>query len=328
MYDLPPEQERAVNEYTQKLVEDLVSVIGAALGDLSPARVYVGHGKVGFAMNRREPTPNGIKIGVNPSGPMDHDVPVIKVMSPDGKLRAVLLAYSCHNTTLTGEFYQFSGDYAGFAQSEVEKANPGATALFLQLCGGDQNPNPRSKVELAEEHGKALAAEVQRVLGGQLQPVRPPIRAAFKITALEFAPHTREQFEKDLTNSNVYIVRRAKEMLKAYDQGSPVRKTSYPVQAIRFNSDLTFIGLGGEVVVDYALRAKREYGTAESLLVAGYSNDVMCYIPSKRILSEGGYEVVDSMIYYGQPGPFNDQVEELIFDAVHDVMKRVGRTHK
>ena len=59
-------------------------------------------------------------------------------------------------------------------------------------------------------------------------------------------------------------------------------------------------------------------------MVAGYSNEVMCYIPSKRVLAEGGYEAVDSMVYYGQPGPFTADVEEMIFDAIHRVMKRVG----
>jgi len=76
------------------------------------------------------------------------------------------------------------------------------------------------------------------------------------------------------------------------------------------------------VVVDYDLRVKREYGGP--LIVAGYSNDVMCYIPSKRVLGEGGYEAVDSMIYYGQPGPFADDVEERIFAEIAKVMKRVG----
>jgi hypothetical protein len=83
------------------------------------------------------------------------------------------------------------------------------------------------------------------------------------------------------------------------------------------------LALGGEVVIDYDLRAKSEYPKTK-LIVAGYSNDVMCYIPSKRVLGEGGYEAVDSMIYYGQPGPFAPEVEEIIFDAIHKVMKRVG----
>lgn len=77
------------------------------------------------------------------------------------------------------------------------------------------------------------------------------------------------------------------------------------------------------MVVDYALRAKKEFPHTD-LIVAGYSNDVMCYIPSKRVLHEGGYEAVDSMIYYGQPGPFSDDVEETIFRSIHTVLRRVG----
>jgi|YelNatPaOPRAMG01_1025707.scaffolds.fasta_scaffold02619_19 hypothetical protein len=325
MYDLDAEQERRINAYAERLTEALFTVAGAALGDLRPAKVSAGHGQVGFAVNRREFAKGAVRIGVNPQGPVDHDVPVLCVASPDGKLRAVLFGYACHNTTLTGEHYQISGDYAAWAQMEIEKSHPEATALFLQLCGGDQNPNPRSTMELAEQHGKTLGTEVLRVLRGKLDPVTPPLRTAYKLTQLEFAPHTREQFEKDLSDKNVWVVRRAKAMLKAYDEGLPVRRTPYPVQAIRFGKQLTLLALGGEVVVDYSLRAKREYGARERLIVAGYSNDVMCYIPSLRVLKEGGYEAVTSMIYYGQPGPFNEQVEELVFDAIHDVMARVGR---
>jgi hypothetical protein len=111
-------------------------------------------------------------------------------------------------------------------------------------------------------------------------------------------------------------------MLKTYDDRLLVHRTPYPVQAIRFDRDLTLLALGGEVVVDYDVRAKREF-SGTNLVVAGYSNDVMCYIPSQRVLKEGGYEAVDSMIYYGQPGPFAPDVEERVFAAIHRVMKRV-----
>ena len=50
---------------------------------------------------------------------------MIAVRALDGKLRAVLFAYACHNTTLPGDFYQVSGDYAGFAEAEVEVRQPG-----------------------------------------------------------------------------------------------------------------------------------------------------------------------------------------------------------
>lgn len=324
MFDLPEEETRKIEHYGRTLTEKLVSVIGAALGRLAPADLSFGQGEARFAVNRREPTEKGMRIGVNPNGPVDHSVPVVRVTDPAGKLVAVVFGYACHNTTLTGEFYQISGDYAGFAQIELEKTFPGAAAMFLMLCGADQNPHPRSSLELAEQHGRTLAAEVEKVLSGRLQPLRGPLRAAFRIVEPAFAPHTRETFEQRLSDPNPVRARHARAMLAAYDERRPIRRIPYPVQAIRFDNTLTVVALGGEVVVDYALRIKREY-PGENIIVAGYSNDVMCYIPSLRVLREGGYEAVDSMLYYGQPGPFNEEIEETVFSGIHDVLKRVGR---
>lgn len=324
MWNLGDEDLRRIRDYTARLTDQLVTVIGAALGDLKPARLAYGEGSVGFAINRREKAAEGFRIGLNESGPRDLSVPVLRVANRDGSLRAVLFGYACHNTTL--DIYQINGDYAGFAQIEFERAHPGATAMFMELCGADQNPNPRRKLELAEQHGKALADEVSRVLGGGMKPVHGPVRAAFRIVEPRFAPHTRETFERDLTDKNIAKVRRARAMLKAYEDGRPVRRIPYPVQAIRFDKGLTILALGGEVVVDYDLRVKREFNDAkEPIIVAGYSNDVMCYIPSLRVLKEGGYEADDSMIYYGQPGPFNDDIEEIVFGGIRSVMHRVGR---
>jgi hypothetical protein len=268
-----------------------------------------------------------MRIGVNREAPIDHSVPVLKVAGPDGKLRAVLFAYACHNTTMTGEFYELSGDYAGFAESKLEAEYPGATALFLELCGGDQNPYPRSTVALAEQHGEELAAAVQRVLGGELKRLTGPIRTAYVMTTLPFAPQQRATYEADLKNpkASPALTARARAMLAAMDSGKPVTSTPYPVQAIRFDKQWTLLALAGEVVVDYDLRAKREY-PGEPLVVAGYSNAVMCYIPSERVLKEGGYEAVDNLMYYGQPGPFASGVEEKVFDAIHQAMKKVGRS--
>lgn len=324
MFDLDSEQQERIRQYSQTLISTIVDAVGGALGDLQPAELSFGKGKATFAINRRQFNQKGVVIGVNSGGPVDHDVPVLAVRKPDGTLRAALFGYACHNTTLTGEFYRLSGDYAGFAQIEFEKAHPEAVGMFMMLTGGDQNPNPRSKEELAIQHGKTLADATDSVLKGKMTPVRGPIRAAYQVTDLAFAPHSREDFEKELQSPTPAKVRRAKEMIKAYDERRPVTKVQYPVQAIRLGKDVTYVALGGEVVVGYGLRTNREF-PAENTIVAGYSNDVMCYIPTAQVLKEGGYEAVDSMIYYGQPGPFSPDVEERVMAKVHDVMKRVGR---
>ena len=336
MFDFTDEDRQRVQDYAVKLTDNLVGTIGNALQDLAPAQLTIGHGSAGFAANRRRVKPQGVTMEANAEGPVDHDVPVLKVATPDGRLRAVLFGYACHNTTISPrpdpelDFYKIYGDYAGFAQATLEKAHPGAEAMFTILCGADQNPNPRGAIEYARQHGESLANEVGRVLGGEMRPVRPPIHTACQVIRLDFADHTRQTFEEEIRKAEAsnkpdskYRKRRAELMLAAYDKDRPVRSTSYPVQAIRFGQDFSILALGGEVVVDFALRAKREF-PSENLMVVGYANDVMCYIPSKRVLLEGGYEVETSMIYYGQPGPFTEAVEETVFGGIHQVMQRVG----
>jgi len=325
MFDFDAAERERAAQYSRKLTDDIVALVGAALADLSPGQLACGHGTAGFAMNRREENPAGVRLGENPAGPKDHDVPVLRVTAPDGRLRALLFGYACHGTTLSAEFNEVDSDFGGYAQRALEKAHPGATALYMVLCAGDQNPKPRGEYEHVALHGWELADTVDRVLAGDLRVLRPPIRTAHHVTQLDFAEHTREMFEKEAagagtTSPNQYKQRRAALMLEAYNKGKPVRQMPFQVQAVRFNTDLTLIALSSEVVVDYVLRAKREF-PGENLVVAGYCNDVSSYIPSLRVLHEGGYEPDISMIYYGQPGPFAENVEEKIFDAIHHVMK-------
>jgi neutral ceramidase len=322
MFNLRREDERAAVEYSRRLSEDLFSVIGASLADLEPAQLSYGFGRAHFAVNRREPTPEGVRIGINPLGPIDPEVPILRILSEAGRLRAVVFGYACHNTASSGRSYQLSGDYAGFAQIELEKCHPGSTAMFIMLCGGDQNANPHGSIELALIHGKTLAAEVDRVLGTVLSPVSSPIRTAFRSIQLNFAPHTRQTFENELTAADPARVRRANAMLKAYDEFRPVHQIPYAIQGLRFGTDFTILALAGEVVVAYSLRVKKQY--PGKLVVAAYSNDVMSYIPSRRILQEGGYEAVGSMIFYGLPGPYTDDVEDRVLDGLDSVMRRLG----
>ncbi len=323
IFDFNVEDQRVVAQYALKLTDDIVSVVDSAMSRLTPMKVWSGHGTADFAMNRRQPTEKGIINGKNLNGPVDHDVPVLKVATPDGALKAILFGYACHNTTLQGSGYRINGDYAGFAQIDLEKKFPGATALFFMGCGADQNPQPRGTEELARQHGKSLSEAVQKALLGDLHPVRSPIRTDYTIVDLEFRPFDLNTYQKEILSADKYLQRRARLMQEAYNKGWDMSKFRYPVQVVRFNNDLIFLAMSDEVVVDYSLTLKNEY-SRENLFVAGYCTELMCYIPTLKILEEGGYEPDTSMIYYGLPGPFANNVEEKILKAIHRMMKHVG----
>lgn len=321
IFDFTPEDLKTIGNYNLKLTNDIVAVIDSALSHLTPMKVWSGHGSANFAINRRELTNNGYIIGKNPEGPVDHDVPVLKITTPEGQIKAILFGYACHNSTLNG--YQFSGDYAGFAQLELQKFYPGATAFFMTGCAGDQNAYPRNTIELSEKHGRSLAEAVEKALSGNLLPVRAPIRTAYTTVNLEFCPFDLEKYEKDIQSDNKFEQRRAKLMLEGYNRGWDMSHYSYPMQVARFSKDFTILAMGGEVVVDYSLKTKKKY-SKENLFVSGYCSEVMCYIPTKRVLEEGGYEAEKNLIYYGFPGPFTNTIEDRINKSIQKLMKQVG----
>lgn len=317
IHDFSTADQATVAGYSHTLTQNIIKVIDSAMANLVPAKLYSGHGSAGFAINRRNLRDH------NSNGSTDHDVPVLKVTAQSGTLLAVLFGYACHNTTIVDNNYLFNGDYAGFAQIELEKNNPGAVALFLMGCGADQNPEPRGTAALAMKYGNELANAVQQVMAGTMKPLPASIQTGYANTVLKFQPFEPDRYQKDITGSNKFFQRRAQLMLEAYNKGWDVSSFQYPMQAVRFGKDFSILALGGEVVVDYSLKTKQAFA-GEDIFVAGYCNVVTCYIPSERVLKEGGYEADESMVYYGMPGPFAGDVEKRIFAGIRQVLKALG----
>lgn len=274
-------------DYFDRLSKDLVKIVGQAIERLEPATLTYSQARCSVAINRRTPTEKGFINHPNPNGPVDHSVPVLAAHDKAGKLKAVVFGYACHNTTMG--FYRWLGDYAGYAQEYFEADHPGVTALFMMGCGGDQNPYPRSELKYAKMHGRSLATSVEAALEtnqGTLRHQRPidgAIQVAMGTVDLEFSDPDRSDFP-------------------------------YPVQVIRLGNDLMLVALGNEVVVDYSLRLKRELTQEDgpAIWVAGYSNVYAGYVPSRRVLLEGGYEA--------RSRPWKPELEERIIKQVHTLV--------
>jgi hypothetical protein len=317
MYKIDDAERGRIAAYAQFLETAVVAVAEQALDRLGEALFYWGTGRCDFAVNRRnnkEADVPALRQRLALQGPVDHDVPVLRVTRARGTDLAIVFGYACHCTVLDG--YQFCGDYAGFAQIDLEARFAGAQAMFVAGCGADQNPIPRRKLELADRYGKELAVSVADVLAGAMKPIVSPLEATYDEVALAFDKlPTKDQLETDSRSDNSYVASRAKHLLKKIEtQGQLDLTHPYPI-LIWGLGELSWVFLGGEVVVDYSLRLKRNLGSSHTW-VSAYCNDVMAYIPSLRVLKEGGYEGATAMIYYGQPAPWSPDVEENIVTAV------------
>ena len=279
-------REQEARDYHKFLEETLVKLVGQSLDNLAPAKLIYNHARAGFAMNRRrnyqlpKDDVNYNKRN-NPDGPVDHDVPVLCASDAEGNQLALLFGYACHSTTLG--FYEFCGDYGGYAQEYLQADHPGVTALFVAGCGADQNPYPRRTLDLAQRHGRSLATAVEAALYANPRPLDGSLRCALEKIELERV-------------------------------GENAKTVVYPIQVMRIGDDVTLIALASEIVVDYSLRLKRELGNPPAMVwVAGYCNGYFGYIPSARVLAEGGYEAPS----------YSPTIEEQIVGKVKQMCERL-----
>jgi neutral ceramidase len=329
MYKIDDKQRALITAYAQVLETAVIGVVDLAVARLETTKLSWAAGRCDFAVNRRSNKESDVpelRRRLALQGPVDHDLPVLRANRADGSLIAIVCGYACHCTVL--DFYRFCGDYAGFAMADLETRHPGAQAMFVAGCGGDQNPIPRRALELAVAYGKQLVDSVDRVLAGSMQSADGSIESSYEEVPLAFASlPAKSQIEQDAKSDNFFIASRARHLLKTIEsRGALEASHPYPVQAWRLG-ELRWIFLGGEVVVDYSLRLKRNLGASRTW-VSAYCNDVMAYIPSKRVLKEGGYEGATAMIYYGQPTVWSDDVEETVIAAVARRIDAVDRNRR
>lgn len=310
---------RRAEDYVKDVVRKVDSALGESLSKMQTVTVSYSHARCGFAMNRRLKTSDGFRLGPNPDGVVDHDVPVLRIESQDGKLLGVVFGYACHNTAL-GPVPQLHGDYAGFAQEKLEQDHPETIALFLAGCGGDQDPSPRRHVDDARQNGLALASAVEGALAAAPVRLDAALSTTLETVPLAFASlPPRAELETRAKSGNGFVARHAQMILQNWpNAGDAPPDYRYPVQVATFGKTLSLIALGGEPMAEYAVRLKRELANdGRRVWVAGYSNLVNAYIPNRRVLAEGGYEGTEAIIYQSLPAPFRPELEDRIIESVH-----------
>jgi len=317
------DEERAAGlRYKTKLIAAVGDAVAAAIGDLKPAKLDYEVGKATFAANRRVLTGGRwTAFGVQPDGPVDHALPVLRISDGDGNVRGVVFNYACHGTTLSGDHYRINGDWSGFASEALEAASPGMVALSTIGCGADANPEPRGALEFAVAHGNAIMAEVSRIAAGPMRPITKTADARFEHAALTFELPTIEEVRQRMDDKSPQISRHATRLDEIYrSEGRLPATYPVPIQSWQFGDELTMVFIGGEVVVDYALRLKRELAD-DRLWVTAYAGDVLGYIASERMRQEGGYEFDRSGVYYGLPGPWAAGTEDHLIASIRGMIE-------
>ncbi|MFP3903906.1 MAG: hypothetical protein ACLFWB_06640 [Armatimonadota bacterium] len=317
-------------EYLQWLQETLDGLLEEAVVDLQDAELDYSIAPCTLGINRRRKPEDDEPAGMlpTPEKPIDMDVPVLRVLSPDREVRAVLFSYACHPTTMGGQ--KLGTDFPGPARDVIRSDYETAVPIFLQGCGGDVKPrniaNRRfasGPLETVYEIGHELGRAVQAALCGTPEPLGDSLAASSAMADLPARDPMDEDEMRALENGNKWEKKWAKAARKTIEEHGELA-TVLPVEVQALNiGGLIICAMGGEICVGNGLELKQQFPDTK-LWTLGYSNLLRCYVASRGEHADGGYEVERSFLYSWtpQPRPLGlkpESVDVLIDTAVEQI---------
>lgn len=311
-------------KYYRWIRDTVTALVERCYAGLQPGRLKLAAGRTRAAISRRRVTEDGVLWAPAPDADIDDEMTVLTLTDSEGRVKAVLFNLACHPTAMGPDNYLLSSEFVGRACQRLEDERPGEIAVFLQGAAGDLKPRHsaeggRFKVCSTAEMqaaGDELASEVRRVLtDGAFAGIEGPFRSELaSIDLSAAAPDERKMAQLLSGEAGEYYRRAAERTIKAEQRG--VAKTKLPlyVQTWRLSEQVTLVALESEIPTEYSLKLK--CGCPDrKLIVLGYSNGVYSYIPTRRILKEGGYEA-DHPFTIGFKSRFVPETEELILQEV------------
>jgi dienelactone hydrolase len=218
-------------------------------------------------------------------------------------------------------------------RQKLESALDDCRALFVMGCGGDAKVVVRDEKtgkddfaaspEKSEAAGIKLAEHVLDYLQkSKLAALDGKLESKLVSGTLSLqAPRSREQIEAMALDGNPKTGSTwwARQSLAYPDER---RQQRYDVQAWQLG-DLTLVALEGEVCADWGPMSRALASTKYAMTI-GYANEVPGYIPTARIIREGGYEGDTSHMAYFLPAPFEPKME---IELTALIEKALSRTH-
>ncbi len=303
------------SDWAEATVEKIVSAAGEAAKGLRTVSIGYGEDRIGFGINRRKVYNGKAVVRLNPDGPNDPRVRVLRF--DDGQSLtplAVVMHAVCHPCFFTwgddaSEPYphgypKLSADFPGEARRFVERAYEGKTTpLFLQGCAGDIRPNlPGDPYRCADEADIRWAGAD---LGGAT--VRALARSVIREELRRRASH--------------YRIRCAREIVVLPGKEGPVRAE---LQAIKIGPYL-LLTMPGEPMVEYGFTMERAIGDRAIPIVVGYANGNIGYIATAEAHKVGGYEPGQSRLRPEAEAVLYRELDRLADRVVGDVFETFSK---
>ncbi|NQX64228.1 neutral/alkaline non-lysosomal ceramidase N-terminal domain-containing protein [Paenibacillus qinlingensis] len=306
--------------------DTLVSIVDECFSQLEEGTLLLGRGTSDFAISRRKLTADGVKWAPYPEAEIDKDLIVLKLVDQENEVRGILYNYGCHPTSMSSDNYMISNDFPGTTSRYLEETYPGVTALFLQGCAGELKPIKSADGDIfkscslteMEEAGRDLAKDIISIL--EEQPFTP-IRCSFRtilVDPLLYMEQTGIPFYENIINDSKvgdFRKRGAHRTIEQIQDGSVKDRTPIYLSIWHLDEETRLIAMEGEISTEYSLLLKSMFPGGKTI-VLGYTNGVYYYVPTRKMIAEGGYEVDCNYCFGGFRGSFVPEIEDIIIGQI------------
>jgi len=308
------------------LRETLLRMVSWCYDNLKEGELSIGRASSDFAVSRRRPnSEGGVDWAPYYEGEIDQDLFVLKLVNQAGAIEGVLYSYGCHTTAMGSDNYKFSNDFAGYTSSIIEGTYSGATALFLQGCAGELKPRINtsenefinSDDETIRKVGAILATEVCNLVShGEFRKINCHFRAQLRdpLVYTERYPISYFRERADAPHNSEFEVRSGLRSIHAIESGTIRDRIPYYISVWQLDEDTHLIAMEGEVSTEYSLLIKRLFSNG-NMIVLGYSNGVFSYVPTRKMIREGGYEA-ECNYFFNLHGDFVPEIEDIIIGQI------------
>lgn len=344
-------------QYLRFIEDRFVEAVRQARSRSQSVRLYHGLSHCDIAMSRRLKTSKGIEYRPDPKAVVDRECHTLVFRDERDLPVAAIFSVACHPTILPATNYLISAEWPGAARRILEtyftrsrRTAAGQTdvtrqaadqspvpVLFLQAAAGEVKANllipdgtdfAYGNFDDVERAGERVARSVIGAINGPMREIQPRLRAGLRVAALplQAAPDVAG-FQRVLDNpaSNAWEQAWAKHWLDFIKDGkTPPKTAACAIHAIEFSPDLRLVGLEGELTTGIGLGIKRLLEPSQTITL-GYTNGSVGYLPTARIIEEGGYER-DSYIYFDLPSPFAPAIESVILEDVRQLIAPSRKT--
>jgi hypothetical protein len=288
-------------EYTAQVKKQLLDGIKEAQAKLEPARLGVGWGYANATINRRARNEEGPAfLGLNPDGPVDHRIGLLRLEKADKTLLALIANYGMHGTVLSGKNTLITGDAPGIVADYVEQ-KVGAPMLYINGAAGNQAPIYTVYPDFESGHLKqfeVLVGDPILAANARLGPTTSDVELTLGEATVEIPRKPGMGWAPDLSD-----------YLRA--TGSSSAMVRLPVRFLRINKDVVIWAAPVELFCEIAMNV-RDHSPFPYTFYFGYTNGWLGYLPTKAEFAYGGYEPKTS--------PFTDEAGE---DLTHAVLTYV-----